>query len=407
MAQNKRCDWHYMTGMGNFGSVITINQPLTLKSTNKTKRHTSIHVKSFFLVLLWFSSSFVYAQHGNFRKEKPIVHFSGFLDVYYVYDFNEPQGTERQPSRFNHNRHNELQMNMGLAKIGLNHSNYRANLALHTGTYSIDNYAAEPGLLKNLFEANVGLSLSKKHHLWLDGGVFASHIGFESAISADNWTLTRSMLAENSPYFETGVRLNYSPSHRLEMTGLILNGWQRIQRIRGNSLPSFGSHIQYRPTDKATFNWSTFVGTDDPDVIRRMRYFNHFFGQFQITNTFGFIAGFDMGIQQVIKNSSEYHFWYSPVLVGQYIIHRNWKTAIRAEYYQDEWGIIIPTSSPNGFKTTGLSFNLDYSPSNHIICRLEGRWLSSREHIWVSKNGLTHHHYFIATSIALKFGPYP
>jgi hypothetical protein len=361
----------------------------------------------FLLVLLWLSSSFVYAQHGNSLKEKPTVHFSGFLDVYYVYDFNEPLEKERQPFLFNHNRHNQIHLNMGLAKIGLNHSNYRANLALHTGTYSIDNYADESGLLKNLFEANLGLSLSKKQYLWLDGGVFASHIGFESAISSDNWTLTRSLLAENSPYYLTGVRLNYIPSHRLEMMGLILNGWQRIQGIKGNTLPSFGTQIQFRPSEKATFNWSTFIGTDDPDISRRMRYFNHFFGQISFTEKFGFIAGFDIGIQQKIKNSSEYHYWYSPVLIGQYVIHRNWKTAIRAEYYQDEFGIIIPTSSTNGFKTTGLSFNLDYSPSDHIICRLEARWLNSRDNILASSNGLTNHHYFIATSIALKFGPYP
>ncbi|MBK8628485.1 MAG: outer membrane beta-barrel protein [Saprospiraceae bacterium] len=28
----------------------------------------------------------------------------------------------------------------------------------------------------------------------MDAGIFPSHIGFESAISADNWTLTRSLL---------------------------------------------------------------------------------------------------------------------------------------------------------------------------------------------------------------------
>jgi hypothetical protein len=50
----------------------------------------------------------------------------------------------------------------------------------------------------------------------------------------------------------------------LEIAGLIVNGWQRIQRLQGNSLPSFGTQINYSPTEKITFNWSTFIGTDDP-----------------------------------------------------------------------------------------------------------------------------------------------
>jgi hypothetical protein len=40
-----------------------------------------------------------------------------------------------------------------------------------------------------------------------------SHIGFESVISADCWTLTRSLLAENSPYYETGMRLEATSTY--------------------------------------------------------------------------------------------------------------------------------------------------------------------------------------------------
>jgi hypothetical protein len=276
-------------------------------------------------------------------------------------------------------------------------------LALQTGTYSNDNYSAEPELLKNIFEANIGLLLNKKNNLWVDAGVFASHIGFESAISTDNWTMTRSLLAENSPYFLTGAKLTYNPNSKWEFAGLIVNGWQRIQRLPGNSLPSFGTQINYSPTEKVTFNWSAFIGTDDPDTTRRMRYFNNFYGQFQFTDKFGLIAGFDIGTQQRVKNSSVYDLWFSPVLIGQFSINKTWKTAIRAEYYQDRAGIIILTDTPNGFKTTGISINLDYSPIQNIICRLEGRWLNSKDQIFETKTTLTDNNFIIATSIAIRF----
>ena len=71
------------------------------------------------------------------------------------------------------------------------------------GTYMNANYAAEPEYLKNIYEANAGIKISKNENLWIDVGILPSHIGFETAIRKDNWTLTRSMVAENSPYYES------------------------------------------------------------------------------------------------------------------------------------------------------------------------------------------------------------
>ena len=362
-----------------------------------------MQVRLFLFVLIACCIKIASAQNDSIWQEKPMLNISGFLDVFYVYDFNQPQGTNRQAFLFNHNRHNEFNLNLGFVKLGLEHSKYRANIALHTGTYVNDNYASEPTVLRNIFEANVGLSLNKSNKLWLDAGIFASHIGFESAVSPDNWTMTRSLLAENSPYFLSGAKLTFNPNSKWEIAGLILNGWQRIQRLQDNSLPSFGTQFKFRPTEKTTINWSTFIGTDDPDTTRRMRYFNNFYGQFQFTEKLGIIAGFDIGTQQTAKRSSTYDIWFSPILIAQYSINKTLKTAIRAEYYEDEQGIIIPTSTPNGFKTAGLSLNFDYSPTKNIIFRLEGRWLKSKDTIFETKSTFTDNNFILATSIAIRF----
>jgi len=343
------------------------------------------------------------AQVDSSWHQKPVLRISGFADVFYVYDFNQPQGTERQPFLFNHNRHNEFNLNLGLINFHVEHTKYRANFALQSGTYANDNYVSEPGVLKNIFEANIGISLNSKNNLWLDAGVLPSHIGFESAISMVNMTLTRSLLAENSPYFLTGAKLTYTPTDKWEVTALIVNGWQRIQRLEGNSIPSFGTQVNFRATEKVTLNWNTFIGTDDPDTTRRMRYFNDFYGKIQISEKFGLIAGFDIGVQQRIKGSSSYNLWFSPIIIGQYTINNTWKTALRAEYYQDKKGVIIPTGTTNGFQTSGFSLNLDYSPIQYIVCRIEGRWLSSRDSIFETKTTLTDNNLIIGTSIAIKF----
>lgn len=343
------------------------------------------------------------AENDNSWNSQPEIILSGFADVFFVNDFNQPKGTQRQAFLFNHNRHNEFNLNLGLLQWKLNHTKYRASFALQTGTYANDNYAAEPGLLKNIFEANIGLSLNSKNNLWLDAGVMPSHIGFESAISMENMTLTRSLLAENSPYFLTGAKLTYSPTTQWEFAALVVNGWQRIQRLEGNSQLSLGTQVNYRPTANFSINWSTFIGTDDPDASRRMRYFNNLYGQFQVSEKFKFIAGFDVGAQQRTKGSSRYDFWLSPVFIGQLALTEKWTTAFRAEYYQDETGIIIPTNSPKGFQTTGFSLNLDYAPSQPVLCRIEGRLLNSEDRIFETANSTSHSNFIIAASVAIQF----
>ena len=163
-----------------------------------------------------------------------ILTVSGYAELYYQYDFNKPSDNNRPGFVYSHNRHNEFNLNLGFVKAGYSADRVRANLAIGAGTYMNANYAAEPGVLKNVYEANAGIKLGKKN-LWLDAGIFPSHIGFESAIGKDCRTLTRSIAADNTPYYEAGAKLSYgSPDGKWSLTALALNGWQRIKRMDGN-----------------------------------------------------------------------------------------------------------------------------------------------------------------------------
>jgi hypothetical protein len=356
------------------------------------------------LLLAVFSFSTLSAQIDGGWEESPALGITGFVDVFYVYDFNRPPGDFRQDFLFNHNRHNEFNLNLGLVGLDLAHPKYRARLTLQTGTYANDNYAAEPGVLKNIFEAWAGISLNKENTLWADAGVLPSHIGFESAVSMNNPTLTRSLSAENSPYFLTGMRLSYTAEKHWYFAGLVVNGWQRIQRVSGNSLPSFGTQVSYTPSQSLTLNWSTFIGTDDPDETRRMRYFSNLFGQFRISERLGLTAGFDLGIQQEEKGGSGYDLWLTPTVIGQYLLDHRWTTAVRLEYYHDPEGVIIPADAPSEFRTVGVSWNLDYTPVSNVACRFEARWLGSGDPVFRAEGGLADSDFFVGVSLAVRMG---
>ncbi len=329
---------------------------------------------------------------------------SGYLETYYSYDFANPVNHNRPGFVYSHNRHNEVNLNLGFVKLAYNTDKVRGNIALMTGSYANANLAAEQGVLKNIFEANAGVKVSKTKNLWIDAGIFASHIGFESAIGKDCWNLTRSILADNSPYYESGVKLSYtSDNEKWFISGLILNGWQRIQRVDGNNTPAWGHQLTFKPNSKITLNSSSFIGSDTPDSIRQMRYFHNFYAQIQLNEKFGLTAGFDIGAQQKSKESSDYNTWYTPILIAKYSPTEKISIAARGEYYRDANGVIIATNTPNGFQTYGYSLNLDYTILNNIVWRIEGRGFTSKDEIFTLDKQPTTQNYFVTTSLAVSF----
>ncbi|MEA5259692.1 porin [Arcicella aquatica] len=353
----------------------------------------------FTLIALFVFQTSIFGQ----TESKPSITWSAYLETYYVYDFNQPANHERPSFLYNHNRHNEFNLNLGFIKGSYSTENTRANLALMAGTYAQYNLAAEPSLLQHVFEANVGVRLSKNNNLWLDAGIMPSHIGFESAISKDCWTLTRSILAENTPYYESGAKVTFiNQDNRWTLSGMVLNGWQRIKRPDGNQTLALGTQVQFKPNDKTTLNWSTFIGNDKPSNEKQQRYFSNLYGIFQVSTKLGLIAGFDYGMEQASTGSSDYNTWYSPVAILKYTPNAQWSGAVRWEYYQDKNGVIIATNTPNGFQTSGYSLNVDYKASDNILWRVEGRLLESKDNIFIKEGQTVKDNFSLNTSIAIS-----
>ncbi|UEG54762.1 porin [Mucilaginibacter daejeonensis] len=354
------------------------------------------------LAAAMLGSTALYAQ--DTVKTASHLTISGYAELYYGFDFNRPANNTRPSFVYSHNRHNEVNLNLGFIKANYDNGNVRANLALMAGTYANANLAAEQGVLKNVFEANAGVKLSKTANLWLDAGIFASHIGFESAISKDCWVLTRNISSENTPYYESGAKLTYTTNDgKLTLTGLYLNGWQRINRPDGNSKPAGGLQVYYKATDAITLNYSNYLGMEGADSVRVRRLYHNFYGIFQLTPKFGLTAGFDYGTQQRSKGSDQTNHIISPVAIARYQLADQWAIAGRFEYYQDKNGMLIATGTPNGFDTKGYSLNLDFAPMKNALIRLEGKVYDSKDEIFTRPSGLTNHGPLITTSFAVSF----
>lgn len=330
--------------------------------------------------------------------------FSGYVELYYLYDFAEPENNFTPGFMFNHNRHNEVNLNLGFIKANYDAGDVRANLALMTGTYAGANLAHEPGFLRNIFEANAGVKLLKNHNLWVDAGVFESHIGFESAIGQNCRTLTRGILAENSPYYEAGVKLSYTSKNEKWFAGvLLLNGWQRITRVDGNSLPAFGHELTFAPKESFSITSSSFIGSEFPDNDRRMRYFHNLYAEVELSERLNFVAGFDIGAEQDSYQSANYNIWYTPVIVAQLNATQKLSFAARAEYYSDPENVIVSGGFPAGFETFGYSVNSDVALRKNVHWRMECRTFQPRSQTNWSTGNYGDLNFFAGTALTVKF----
>lgn len=343
------------------------------------------------------------------KTTTPALTLTGYVEAYYTHDFTAPKTTQERPAfLYNHKRNREVNINHAYLKLAYATSRVRGNLALQVGTYAQYNYAAEQALLKNVFEANAGVKLSKTRDLWLDAGVFSSHIGFESAVSKDCWTLTRSILAENSPYYLAGAKVTYTTT-KWTLLGMVTNGWQRIAKVPGYSGPSLSTQVQFRPSDKLTLNWSSFLGSDRPDSLKQGRFFNNVYAVINPAGRFGAILGFDIGIDRkpvISKGRVERvegggHFvWYSPVVIARYRTSDKSCLNGRLEYYDDKHAVI--TGLP-GFQTLGYSLGYDYAIIPQALFRIEGKIYDSKIPVFETASGFGRTNAFLTTSLAVSF----
>lgn len=337
-------------------------------------------------------------------KNNSSLSFSGYVEVYYTYNINNSSSHTDPGFIYSFNKMNEFALNLGYIKASYQGQEVRANFAIAAGTYMNANYAGENGTLKNIYEEDAGVKISRKKELWIDVGILPSHIGYASAVGMDCWALTRSIQGDNSPFFETGARISYTSNNkRWYMAALLLNGWQRIEMNEGNTIPSFGHQLIFKPNDKLTLNSSSFVGNDQPDSARKWRFFHDLYMQYQITKQFGLIAAFDIGAEQKAKESKSYNCWYSPVIIGKLALSNKSSFTMRAEYYRDKNDVIINEVMPNGFQTFGYSINYDLKMKDNILWRIEAKDLSIKDKIFIDHTTPKRNDLLFTTSLAVEF----
>ena len=315
------------------------------------------------------------AQAVSKDSSRSIV-IGAFVDAAYAFDVNRPATRDRafttQPAR-----HNEFNVNLAFVEATIARRRLRGRLAVQAGTSVQANYAAEPrqgtvsgdALSRMLQEAYAGYQLTPT--LWIDAGVFYSHIGMETWVSRDSPTYTRSFVADFSPFYSTGVRATWQVSSAVTARVDVVNGWQNISE--NNEDKSLGLRVDVATNATTTVSWYAYAG-NEPGA--QLRLFNGVGVLSRLSDRAEVLAQVDVGRQQdhdSVTAAPQASGWYGATLVGRYWVRPSLAVVARAERFADGDQIVVRTGGPLPFRTNSASIGIDVRPEARVLWRTEAR----------------------------------
>jgi Putative beta-barrel porin-2, OmpL-like. bbp2 len=311
----------------------------------------------------------------------------GYVDVYYSYAASHPVGGTR-PYVVNYGRDNEINLDLAYLSLKYTSDRIRAAFTPGFGTYMNANYSDERQTLENIVEAYIGVRLFKDKNIWLDGGVFSSPYTNESVFSFDQLTYTRSLGAENTPYYLTGAKLTVPLGPLWTLYLYLLNGWQVIQS-QHDPLDG-GSQVEYKPNDKWDVNWNTYIGnessTTNPSYKRR--FFTDGYVTYTPSAKWTFTADAYSGWQQAQENDAvKTRNWWNGNLCARYTFIPGNSISARVEHYDDPYEILEkPVTNAASFKLSSASLGYNLSITDDAMVRVEARYFKSPAGIYPLRN---------------------
>ena len=332
------------------------------------------------------------------------VTWNAFVDTYYAYDFGRPATFDRVFTT-QAERHDEFNVNLAYVAAALTSDRIRGRVALQAGTSVQANYAGEPAigsvsgatLSRHIQEATAGARLSQT--LWIDGGVYFSYIGWEGWISRDNPTYTRSLVAEYTPYYLSGVHLTWQPRAGAGPSSLtvqlhLMNGWQNVSE--NNHGKAVGLRADWQASQHVTLAYANFIGNERPQgVPAATRVFN----QVMLKGA----SGRWSGQGQVDYGREGGHDWYGLVVIARDSIAPTVAASVRFERYSDPRQVIVVTGAPAGLVTNGASLGIDVGKPAGLLWRTEVRGMRATNSLFPAHgvSNATRNNLVIVTSLAL------
>ena len=310
--------------------------------------------------------------------EPPKIDVTGFVDVYYGYNFNKTNPTLMRAFDIQHNA-----FSLSLAEINFNKGvtaesrlGFRMDLDFGKTADIVGSFEPEGSdgkeIYKHIQQAYLSLLTGKVQ--W-DAGKFVTIHGAEVIESQDNWNYTRSVLFGYAiPFYHTGVRATLPVNDKFSVAGLVVNGWNNSSAIYGG-VPCLAIETTLKPSAKVTWVANFMSGQETKDAKDNRNLFDT-----TLTLTpspkVSLMSNFDYGKEGAVK-------WWGIAAYAKYQAAPNWALVGRYEYLDDTKGGFMLI----GTKAQEITVTSDHLIAGGLKMRLEYRTDFADEAIFPKDDG--------------------
>ncbi|HUL78208.1 MAG TPA: porin [Vicinamibacteria bacterium] len=281
----------------------------------------------------------------------PRIDVTGFVDVYYEYNFNKVDPALRTFD-VQHNAFSLSLAEIAFAKGVTTDSRvgFRVDLDFGKTADLVAAYEPEPDgkeIYKHVQQAYLSVLAGSK--LQLDAGKFVTPLGAEVIESQDNWNYSRSVLFGYAiPFYHMGVRATLPVSDKLSFAGYLVNGWNNSSEIYGG-FPGVGVTATVKPSPKLTWIANYMASQEAKTADTR-----HIFDTtltLAATTKLSLQANYDYGKEGGMT-------WWGIAAYAKAQLRPSWAVVARYEYLDD---------SDGGFMTIGQKAQTLTITSDHLL----------------------------------------
>ena len=292
--------------------------------------------------------------------------FSGYVDTYYQYNFNDPVSRGNAGRIFDIAHDN---FSLGLVQTAFGYTTPKSEVFVDL-TFGPN---AELGNFGNTIFSDGSSALSIKQAYFAYNisdkvkftvGQYGTHIGYELIDAPANFNYSLSYLFGNGPFYHTGAKFDFSISDNFGFMVGVVNGWDAL--LDFNDKKSLTAQVFFAPVD----GWDVYVnwiGGDEYDGVSAFgETEGSFTSLFDLTTTFQatdeFLIGlnaaygtFATGADAVDDNDpySKDADWGGVALYLNYAFSDAFGLGLRTEFFEDYSGIRYPgTPGFSSFSTT-------------------------------------------------------
>jgi len=302
---------------------------------------------------------------------------SGFVDVYYGYNSNQPIG---RTTAFRNFDINSGQFGLNMIELVADKapdataSRLGYHVALGFGQAMNIVNSTEPGQFPT--ESNFDQYLKEGYleylapigkGLQINVGKFVTPAGAEVIETKDNWNYSRGLLfALAIPYFHFGTSAKYAFNSKFALTGYLVNGWNNS--IDNNSGKTTGFSAAWTPNSKFSLIQNYLVGPEQFNDNSNFRHLSDTVVSFSPNSKLSFLANYDYGHDHLTGAPFSVH-WSGIAGYIKYAPNDKWAFAGRGEYFSDNGG----TQSGTPQKLSEFTLTLQRMLASKLMTRLEFR----------------------------------